>query len=104
MDEQKLNEAAEEYAGISEDKFANSAKKYDAYDMADAFSSGYEWHEQQNAWRKVLKYGDPPKGIIVNVKTNQYSRTITGYCDGFGFWVDSIQNKPILVLEWKYID
>ena len=53
MDEQKLNEAAEKYAGISDDKFANSAKKYDAYDMADAFDSGSRWHEQQNPWRKV---------------------------------------------------
>ena len=47
MDEQKLNEAAEKYAGISEDKFANSAKKYDAYDMADAVDYGARWRDQQ---------------------------------------------------------
>ena len=40
---QAIEDAVKEYAGISDDKFANSAKTYDAYNIDESFKNGAEF-------------------------------------------------------------
>ena len=40
---QAIEDAAAKYAGISDDKFANSAKTYDAYNIDESFKNGAEF-------------------------------------------------------------
>ena len=43
QEQQAINEAAKKYSGISDDKFANSAKTYDAYNIDESFKNGAEF-------------------------------------------------------------
>lgn len=68
-----IEEAAIEYSERSEDKFSNSAKVYDKFDIEDAFSEGVEFAQR---WIPVEEENTPE--------------------EEFGFY------KPVLVLNEKY--
>lgn len=59
-----IDEVAKEYAGMSDDKFANSAKKYDAFDLKQAFEYGVEFAQQFINVDEEL----PNKNCVVIVK------------------------------------
>ena len=119
-----IEDAAQDFAAINDDKAANSAHSYSKYDIADAYQQGADFgyslaenrikkeYEENLRWIPVEEelpekmQTEPSVSKVVQVKSKNFSEPFCAFYNHlYGIWLPypfGSNSQIVGITEWRY--